>query len=133
MASLVALLGRILLALIFIMSGISKVGGHSSTVAYIHAHGLPLASVCLYAAILIELLGGVLLATGFRARYGALVLALYLIPTTYFFHFKPAMDGQFNVVDKGQLIHVLKNLAIMGSLLMIWANGVGKLTLGKDE
>ena len=133
MVSFVTLLGRILLALIFIMSGISKIGGYAGTIAYMQGHGIPAAPFFLYVAVLVELGGGLSIATGFRARIGALVLVAFLIPTTYLFHMKPAFDAAFNVVDKLQLIEALKNLGLIGGLLMIYGNGAGKLTIGKDS
>ena len=93
---------------------------------------IPAAPLFLYAAVLLELGGGLALATGFRARIAALLLFAFLVPATYLFHFKAAFDPAMNLVDRGQLIHILKNLAIMGGLLMVYGNGAGKLTIGKD-
>lgn len=132
MAAVAALLGRIFLAAIFILSGISKIGGYQSTVTYMEAHGIPVAPLFLYAAVLIELGCGLSLATGYRARWSALALAVFLIPTTYLFHFKPAFDAAMNVTDRMQMIQVLKNVAIIGSCLMVFGNGAGKFTIGKD-
>ena len=133
MTTIATLLGRVLLALIFIIAGVSKIGGYSATVGYMQSHGIPAAPFFLYLAVLIEVGGGLSILTGFRARYGAMLLFLYLAPTTYFFHFKPAFDAAMNVVDHGQLIQVLKNLAIMGGLLMLYGNGAGKFTIGSDS
>jgi putative oxidoreductase len=134
MTAVITLIGRIMLATIFILSGISKIGSHDTTVAYMQAHGIPAAPFFLYAAVLVEIAGGFCVATGFRARLGALLLAAFLVPTTYLFHFRPAFDAQMMMlIDKNQLINVLKNLAIMGGLLLIYGNGAGKITLGKDS
>ena len=133
MTAIITLLGRISLAAIFILSGISKIGSHDSTVAYMQAHGIPAAPFFLYAAVLIEIAGGFCVASGFRARLGSLLLVAFLIPTTYIFHFKPSFDAQMNMIDKNQMINVLKNLSIMGGLLLIYGNGAGKFTLGKDS
>lgn len=130
--NLLSLFGRLMLSVIFIISGISKIGGYATTVGYMESRGLPAAPFFLYAAVLVELGCGLSLATGFRARIGALVLFAFLIPTTYFFHFKPAFDEAMNLVDRTQLIQVMKNLAIMGGLLMVYGNGAGKFTIGKD-
>ena len=127
------LLGRLLIASIFIASALSKIGNHDKTVEHMTAAGMPLAGALIYVAVLVEVACGILVATGFRARLGALLLALFLMPTTYYFHFRPAFDAAMNVVDQGQLLHVMKNLAIMGGLLMIYGNGAGKLTIGKDS
>lgn len=133
MQAVATLVGRVFLSMIFIISGISKIGAYSSTVGYMQSRGMPAAPFFLYAAVLLELGGGICLLTGFRARIAAVVLILFLIPTTYIFHFKPAFDLAMNVTDRTQLIAVLKNLAIMGGLLMIYGNGAGKLTIGKDS
>ena len=134
MTAIAGLVGRILLSLIFIISGVSKIGGYAGTVAYMQAAGIPVAPLFLYAAVLIELGGGLSLATGFRARISALVLFGFLVPTTYLFHFKPAFDQLASVTEhRLQLVQVLKNLSIMGGLLLVWANGAGKFTIGKDS
>lgn len=132
-ANITTLLGRLSLALLFILSGVSKLGNYSQTVGYMESAGMPAAPFFLYAAVLIELGCGLSVATGFRARISALVLAIFLVPTTYLFHYKPAFDANMNVIDQLQMIQILKNLAIMGGLLMLFGNGAGKLTLGKDS
>lgn len=128
-----SLLGRLLLALVFILSGVSKLGNYTGTVHHMEAAGIPMAPFFLYAAVLVELGAGLMVLTGFRARLAALALVVFLIPTTMLFHFKPAFDANYNVIDKLQLIQVFKNLAIMGGLLLIFGNGAGKLTIGKDS
>lgn len=89
-------------------------------------------STLFYAAVLVELGGGLSLASGFRARYGALILALFLVPTTWIFHFSPAFGPDGNVVDRMQLLNGMKNLGLMGGLLLVYGNGAGRLTIGKD-
>jgi putative oxidoreductase len=133
MQAILSLIGRLLIAMIFILSGISKIGGYAGTVAHMESAGIPWAPLFLYGAVLIELGGGLMVATGFRARIGALVLALFLFPVTYFFHLKPAFDAMGNLADKGQLIQVMKNLAIIGGCLLVYGNGAGKLAIGKDS
>ncbi|MBI3557684.1 MAG: DoxX family protein [Deltaproteobacteria bacterium] len=130
--TLSSLLGRLLLALIFILSGISKIGNYESTVSHMSAAGMPAAPFFLYAAVLIELGCGLSLASGFRARLGALILFAFMIPVTYIFHFKAAFTSGLNVASQEQVVSVLKNLAIMGGLLLVYGNGAGKLTIGKD-
>lgn len=125
-------IGRLLLATIFILSGVSKIGNYSGTVTSMAGVGIPVPSVFLYGAVLVELGCGLSILTGFRARIAALVLFAFLIPVTYLFHFRPAFDAAMNLTDRGQLIQVLKNLAIMGGLLMLYGNGAGKMTIGKD-
>ena len=133
MNNVIALIGRVLLSLIFILSGVSKIGSYAQTVMYMESHGVPMAPIFLYATVLIELGCGLSLLTGYRARLSALALAIFLIPVTFIFHFKPAFDPAFNIADRLQLIQVLKNAAIMGALLLVYANGAGSLTIGKDS
>ena len=130
--SLAALFGRLLLALVFILSGISKIGNYDSTVAHMTGAGMVASPFFLYAAVLIELGCGLSLATGFRARVSSLILFVFMIPVTYIFHFKLAFTTGLEVANKDQVVNVLKNLAIMGGLLLIYGNGAGKLTIGKD-
>ncbi|MBI3542206.1 MAG: DoxX family protein [Deltaproteobacteria bacterium] len=130
--TIATLLGRLLLALIFILSGISKIGNYGSTVAYMTSAGLPMAPLFLYGSVLVELGCGLSLLTGFRARLSALILFLFLCPVTYLFHLKPALDAVSSGSADQQSIQVLKNLAVMGGLLLLYGNGAGKLTIGKD-
>lgn len=134
MVSILALIGRVLMALIFVLSAFSKIGDYSGTLAYMESRGVPFAPFCLFGAALLELVGGLSLITGYRARYGALMLALFLVPVTYIFHFKAAFLAPVSSPEyKFQMISVLKNLAIMGGLLMVFGNGAGKLSLGRDS
>ena len=119
------LVGRMLLSAIFIISGISKIFGWSSSSAYMAAKGMPWVSFFLLMALLLELLGGFSILVGFQARLSALALFLYLIPTTVIFHnfwAAPAAQQQL------QMIMFLKNLAIMGGLAQVVAFGPGALS-----
>jgi putative oxidoreductase len=123
-----ALLGRILLAAIFVISGYGKIGSFSTTAAYMATKGLPMPEVLLALTIFIELGGGLMILVGWRARLAALVIFLFLIPVTYLFH-------PFWLADaasvKNQMNQFLKNLAIMGGMLYVLANGPGALSLGR--
>src|SRR5438270_10055604 len=81
-----ALIGRILIALIFVLSGFSKIGGFSGVVGYIGSKGLPMPEVLAALTIALELGGGLLLMIGFKTRWVALLFFLWLIPTTLVFH-----------------------------------------------
>jgi len=120
------LLGRLLLAYIFVLSGIGKIGSFTATAAYMASKGMPLPELLLVGALLVELGGGVLLILGWNARLAALALFLFLIPTTLIFHgywgLDPAAAG-------AQMIHFNKNLAIMGGMVYIIAFGAGPLSL----
>ena len=129
----VTFMGRIALSLIFLLSGLSKIGDYSGNVAFMQAKGIPFAPFFLYAAVFIELLGSFSLITGYRARLGALLLAIYLIPTTYIFHYLPAFNAGLLVTEqKIQMISLMKNISIFGGLLMVFGNGSGKWSFGKD-
>ncbi len=117
------LLGRICLSAIFILSGVGKFLDLQGTSAYMEAKGLPFVSVLLIAAALVELLGGLSLLLGYKARCGASLLMIYLIPVTLIFH------DFWNVSDaamaKIQMIMFMKNLAIFGGLWYAISCGAG--------
>jgi putative oxidoreductase len=121
----VTLAGRVLLAVIFIVSGLQKIAAFSGTLAYMSGAGLPFAQPLLVLTIAVELLGGVLLALGWKARWAAAVIFLFLIPVTAVFH-NPA-------TDPAQMVHLLKNLAIMGGMLMVVASGPGAWSLDRRQ
>jgi putative oxidoreductase len=110
------LVGRILLATLFVLSGFGKIVGYSGTEAYMSSHGLPLVSVLLPLTILVELGGGLCIVLGLYARQVAIVMFLFLIPVTLVFH----TSG-----DSANQIQLLKNLSIMGAMLLLAAFGPG--------
>lgn len=114
--SVVSLVGRILIALIFIISGAFKILGYSQTVGFAASKGLPLASVAIACAIVIEVLGGLAVLIGFKTRIAAWILFLYLIPTTFVFHNFWTMTG---MQQQDNMAHFMKNVAIMGALLLL--------------
>lgn len=111
--------GRVLLALIFVLSGIGKLTGWSATAGMMASKGMPAVSFFLAMAILFELGGGLSLLTGFKARIGAAALFLFLIPVTLVFHNFWAVQG---MEQRMQMINFLKNLSIMGGLLLLAAH-----------
>jgi putative oxidoreductase len=112
-----ALAARILLALIFVLSGFNKITGFDGTLAYMTSAGLPFTSVLLVLTIAVELGGGILIMLGWRTRWVALLVFLFLIPVTIAFHNPSA--------DPSQMVHLLKNLSIMGGMLHLFAFGAG--------
>jgi putative oxidoreductase len=123
---MMVLTGRVLLALIFISSGLSKIPGWDSTVQYMEAHGMPFVPLFLFPAIFIEVIGGLSILTGFKTRIGALALLIYLVPVTLIFHAFWAEQGMDRQI---QMVNFMKNLAIMGGLFGIAAHGAGILSL----
>jgi putative oxidoreductase len=119
--SAVPAIGRILMATIFIFSGVGKALAPEATIGYIESVGLPFASLGLIAAIAIELGGGVMLAIGIKTRLVAAALALFSVVTALAFH---------NAIgDQNQLIHLLKNIALAGGLLQVAAFGAGSYSV----
>ena len=116
------LLGRVLLGLIFLISGIHKITDPHGTQQYMIMMGMTRMTTLLYlGAVAVELGGALSLLLGYRARMGGWLLFLFMIPTTLIFH--------TNFGDPNQLIHFLKNLAIMGGLLYVAGYGAGRLSM----
>ncbi|WP_395332499.1 DoxX family protein [Novosphingobium sp. BL-8H] len=112
------LVGRVLIAAIFVLSGLSKLAAPAATMAYIGSVGLPFPIVALAGAVLIEVVGGLVLISGYRLRTVAAVLAVFSLVTALFFH--------NNFADQNQFIHFFKNVAMAGGLLQIVAFGKGR-------
>ena len=124
--SLIVLFGRILLSIVFILSGITKITSFSMEQGYAVSRHLPLPAVAVVVALVIEILGGLAILTGFFARLAAWIVFLYLIPTTFLFHNFWAMSG----TDRyDNMAHFEKNLAIMGGLLVLAAVGSGAYSI----
>jgi putative oxidoreductase len=123
-----ALVGRILLAALFIVSGFGKISGYDGTAGYMAAKGLPMVNVLLPLTIALELGGGILLAAGFKARWIALLFFLFLIPTTFIFHAFWGIDPKEAAT---QQINFLKNVSIMGGMLMVFAHGPGAYSVDR--
>jgi putative oxidoreductase len=118
------LAGRLLLAYIFVDAGYGKIGsGFAGTAKYMAAKGMVMVEPLLVGAIIVELIGGLMLAVGWKARWAAWALFLFIIPTTIIFH--PAW------ADPSQMIQFQKNLAIMGGMLYVAFMGPGRLSLDK--
>jgi putative oxidoreductase len=115
--SVLPVIGRVLLAAIFVISGIGKMMAPAATIGYIASTGLPFATAALVAAIAVELGGGLMLAFGIKTRLAAFGLAVFSIVTGLAFHHA--------IGDQNQMIHLLKNLAMAGGLLQVVAFGAG--------
>ncbi|RVH38523.1 DoxX family protein [Sinorhizobium meliloti] len=119
--SSLALIGRLLLAAMFILSGFGKLGDPSGTIGYIASAGLPLPPVAYAVALAVEIGAGILLVLGHRARWVALILAAFTLASAIGFH--------TDFADQNQMIHFMKNLAITGGFLQIAAFGAGAFSL----
>ena len=118
--------GRVLLALMFIMAGFSKLGNISGTAGYIASGGLPLASVLAVVVGLLELLGGIAIAIGFQARWAALALGLFTIAASLLFHKFWAVAPEQAFV---QQLMFMKNLSVAGGLFIVAALGAGPVSV----
>jgi len=114
-------LGRVLLAVLFVMSGVGKATDPASTIAYIQSAGLPLPNIAYGIALTVELLGSILLIVGYRTRLVALILAVFTVAAAIGFH--------AHFADQNQMIHFMKNIAITGGLLQVVAFGAGAFSL----
>ncbi len=118
--------GRILLSVIFLISGVMKIVAFPDVEKGMAAHGMPAVPFFLVCAIIVELLGGLSVLLGYKARLGALVLAAYLIPVTLVMHGFWTAEG---AAMQNQFTHFLKNVAIIGGLLVVVGGGAGPASI----
>jgi len=123
--SIVALTGRVLFALIFILSGISHF--LHSTIEYAASQGVPMASLMVPLSGAIAVAGGLSIAAGYRARWGAILIVVFLIPVTLSMHkFWTVADP---AMQQMQMAHFMKNVALLGAALLISYFGSGPLSV----
>ena len=115
------LAGRILLAAIFLLSGVGKIGAYAATAGYMTAAGLPAA--LLPAVIAFEILGAIAIIVGWRTRLAAFLLAGFSLLSGLIFH--------SNFADQIQMIMFLKNVSIAGGFMLLVAHGPGALSLDR--
>jgi len=123
-----ALIGRVLLAIVFIPAGFSKIGGFAGTAGYIASKGLPLPEVGAAIAIAVELVAGIALLLGWKARWAALALAVFTLVATVFFHAFWAVPPEQHMM---QYLMFMKNIGIVGGLLAIFAFGPGRMSIDR--
>ena len=116
-----SLIGRILLIFILLNSGIGKIGNFEGTAQYMAKFGMPNTSFFLFGAIVFELVGSVTVILGYFTRLGALLILIFLIPTTLIFH--------SNFADQIQMIMFVKNVSMFGGCLLLFSAGPGRLSL----
>ena len=121
MNSVIVLIGRILLAAIFILAGFGKLTDISGTAAYFAMYNLPGGAASAVVAGLIELLGGLAILVGFQTRIAGWVMAVFSVAT--------ALIAHTGWSDMMQLIHFQKNLAMAGGFLFLMLNGPGRWSL----
>jgi putative oxidoreductase len=118
-ANAALLAGRILLALIFVLSGINKLTSIEMTTGYMQAMGLP--GILVWPTIAVEILGGLAIAVGFQTAAASLILAAFTLLAALIFH--------RNLGDQMQFINFMKNLAISGGFLALFAAGPGRYSV----
>jgi len=119
MDKIVDLVARVLLATMFFVAGLGKIGGYAGTQGYMESQGVP--GMLLPAVIALEIIAPVLLVIGWQTRYAALALAGFTLATALLFH--------LNFADQMQSIIFMKNIAITGGLMLLFVHGAGELSL----
>jgi putative oxidoreductase len=121
----IALAARICICLIFFKAGISHITGFSGLVETLRSQGLPLAIVLAAGTVFFQLLGSVSLLLGYKTNIGAILLIIFLIPATLLFH-NP-------LADPSQINDFLKNIGLIGGLLMVIYAGAGALSVNGQK
>jgi putative oxidoreductase len=124
-SDIIPLIARTLLAAIYLVSGVNKILNPAGTQEYMAANGMFWTGLFLVAAIAIELAGGLSLLLGYKTRLGAIALIIFLIPATLIFH--------TNFADPIQQIMFLKNLGLLGGLLLVMQYGPGRISLDRSH
>lgn len=125
----VSLVGRLLLVTIFLAAGATNhIQNFAGITQAIKAKGIPMPEVAHVLAIACMLLGGVSVLVGFKARFGATLLLVFLGIATYYFHDFWHLEGK---EAEQQMIHFMKNVAMMGAMVFIIANGAGAWSLDR--
>ncbi len=122
MHAIASLVGRVLLSAIFISSGINKISGYAGAQAYMESYGLP--GILLPLVIAFEIVAGLAVLLGVFSRWAGLLLAGFCLASALVFH--------LNFADQMQAINFMKNLAMAGGFLLLFANGSGRYALRPD-
>lgn len=121
MKNFLLLLARIFLVLLVLIAGIDKITNFAGSQQYMMAYGVPIAGFLLVVATIIEVVGGLMIIFGYKTKWVALILAIYLIPVTLIFHTKFS--------DIIQTTMFLKNLGLIGGLLYVYFFGPGAISI----
>jgi len=119
--ALVATFGRLLIAAIFLLSGLGKIANPQMIQGYITSAGLPFPLLAYLIAVTIEVVGGVLLIVGLQTRIVGIIMAVFTVAAALSFH--------HNFADKNEMAHFLKDIAITGGLLQVVAFGPGRFSI----
>lgn len=127
LGSLSALLGRAMIAYLFVPAGFAKLSGLSGAMAYTASGGLP--GWFAVPALAVELLGGLAILVGWQTRWAALALAAFTVVAGVLYHYVPAQAATDPMAAMGQMINFSKNVAIAGGLLVLAGLGAGRISL----
>lgn len=129
--AIVSVLGRLSLITIFLMSAVgNKIPNYSGVAGVMEKVGVPVPQVSLALAVVFLVVGSVTVLVGYYARLGAVLLAVFLVLATYYFHaFWAAPEAE----QQAQMIQFMKNLGLFGAMLFIVANGPGAGSLRRDR
>ena len=119
---------RIFMSAIFILAGLAKIMDFNQTAMLMTSMGIPLSEFALFIAIIFELGGGLLLLFGWYTRFGALLLMIFVVLATYFFH---SFWDYESAEQVNNVYHFMKNLLIFGSLLYVIVHGPGRFSLDR--
>lgn len=123
----ITLAARVLMAIIFVSAGIEKIADPAGPMQFLQDRGLPLAGLLIWIAIVIEVGGGALLLAGYRARLAASLLIVFLVAATLLYHdFWSYTDEPMR---QRHLVGFLKNLSILGALLLVLGQGAGRMSI----
>ncbi len=127
MQAAASLLGRLMIATIFLMSAVgNKIPKFNDVAGYMASEGVPMPQVALAGAIVFLIAGSLSVITGFKVRCGATLLLVFLVLATYFFHDFWKFEGP---EQQTQMIQFMKNLSLMGTMVFLMANGAGAMSL----
>jgi putative oxidoreductase len=119
--------GRSMISLIFLMSAVgNKIPKFSDVAGYMASEGVPLPKLMLVGAIVFLVVGSLSVIVGYKARFGAALLFVFLVLATYFFHDFWTFEGQ---EQQAQMIQFMKNLSLMGTMVFLMANGSGAMSI----
>jgi putative oxidoreductase len=125
----VALIGRIALAAIFVLSGLQKLVDFTGTASMIAGAGVPLPTVAAAVAVVIELGGGLAIFAGWMTRVAALAIVVFLIIVSPIFHNFWTMEGEARMMNQ---VMFLKNVSMLGGFLLLMAFGPGRYSVDKS-
>ncbi len=124
------LVGRVMISMIFLMSGMGKVFQFDGQVGYAASQGIPMASAAIAVSAIIEIAAVIMIVVGYKARLGAAALFLWMIPVSFMMHaFWTITDPMAMQIN---MIMFMKNIAMMGGMMLIMAYGSGPKSLKAD-